>query len=309
MSDLPTFSVVVPTYNYGHFLSGAVESVFAQNREDTQILVIDDASTDNTPRLAKSFGDRVQYVRNHQNLGAAGTWCVGLGLARGKFLIKLDADDELEEGCFDAIEQAFLSDPEIGIVLSSVWVNREHKGSKKLELVTNTDQTLASDEFRNRLLRKFFFRMPGCALRREFLEAHALPDSRLYQIHDWEYFLRVTKRHKARLLRNPGGTYRIHASSITSTAQFDNRLVNDINLWLDYAKQPGEYYLAPDELEVLRKSCAELMFIDYNRQNPVLGLVQQYPKAIRILKGAGLRQLAIFHWTMLVKFLKKTFAK
>lgn len=309
MADLPTFSVVVPTYNYAHFLGKAIESILIQGREDTQILLVDDASTDNTPEVAKSFESKIHYIRNDKNLGAAGSWRTGLKLAHGKYLIKLDADDELEPGCFDAIEQAFRSDPEIGIVLSSVWVNREHKRKKELELIADGDQTLTAEEFRLRLLKKFFFRMPGCALRREFLLGHALPVASLYQIHDWEYFLRVTKGHKARLLANPGGTYLIHSKSITATAQSENRLINDINSWLEFATFPGEHQLSSQELIFLRKSCAELMFIDYKRQNRFLGLLHQYPKAIGVLKGAGAGQMVHFHWSMLLKALRKALKK
>ena len=73
MSTTPEVSVVIATYNYGHFLSKAVDSALAQTFRDFEIIVIDDASTDDTPEMMKSYADRglVKYHRI-EHRGATG---------------------------------------------------------------------------------------------------------------------------------------------------------------------------------------------------------------------------------------------
>ncbi len=104
MDSDPTFSIVITSYNYGLYLASAIESVLIQKRPDVEILLIDDASTDDTPQIAQKYLDQLRYVRNEFNLGAAGAWAVGLEIAKGKYLIKLDADDELLPGHLDALQ-------------------------------------------------------------------------------------------------------------------------------------------------------------------------------------------------------------
>ena len=86
-------SVIIPCYNYGKYLGEAIESVTAQTRKPIEIIVMDDASTDNTSEVAKSFP--VRYVRNPLNLGASENFNLGIRLARGEYILHLDADDRL----------------------------------------------------------------------------------------------------------------------------------------------------------------------------------------------------------------------
>jgi len=88
------FSIVIPTYNYGRFLDRAVSSALAQPGDDFEVLVVDDGSTDDTPRVVERFGDDLRYVRQ-QNRGAAAARNRGAELAAGEWIVFLDADDRL----------------------------------------------------------------------------------------------------------------------------------------------------------------------------------------------------------------------
>lgn len=90
-NDKPTVSVVIPAYNAARYLSEAIESVRAQTVPAQEIIVVDDGSTDDTPRIAQSFAD-VEYVLQ-ANSGAAQARNTGAQKARGEFLAFLDADD------------------------------------------------------------------------------------------------------------------------------------------------------------------------------------------------------------------------
>jgi glycosyltransferase involved in cell wall biosynthesis len=305
----PTFTIVMPSYNYGHFLPGALESVAAQNRNDIQVVLVDDASEDDTPQVAERYAGRIEYVRNENNLGAGGAWREGLERARGKFLVKLDADDELLPGHLDAVEKAFESDAEVGMVLASVLLRSEADGTLVPEYVTSADRTLGAIEFRRHLLKGLPFRMPGCAVRRAVTLGKRGPDPGLYQIHDWEYFVRVCKGHKGRLLRAPSAIYRIHGRSISSTARQGNRLYNDITRWLAMAKQPGEGYIEAGDRKILVGSCACLLLAGFgSRLNPVayLRFVPVYLRALSIAVRGGAAQVLRMHRALFCRAVGKT---
>jgi glycosyltransferase involved in cell wall biosynthesis len=79
----PCVSVLIDTYNYGHFIEEAVESVLAQDfpEREREIVVVDDGSTDDTPERLKKFGHAITYLRK-PNGGQASAFNLGFGFAR-----------------------------------------------------------------------------------------------------------------------------------------------------------------------------------------------------------------------------------
>jgi glycosyltransferase involved in cell wall biosynthesis len=90
----PKFSIIIPTYNQGMFIAEAVQSVLNQTIQDFDILIVDDASTDNTTTVLEQFHDpRLNYIRHDRNRGGAATRNTGILAATGEWLVLLDADD------------------------------------------------------------------------------------------------------------------------------------------------------------------------------------------------------------------------
>ena len=84
-------SIIIPIYNYGHFLAEAIDSVINQTYRPIEVIVVDDGSTDNTANIATSYPD-VQYIYQ-PNQGVSVARNTGISKARGKFIAFLDADD------------------------------------------------------------------------------------------------------------------------------------------------------------------------------------------------------------------------
>lgn len=107
---MPAVSVIIPSYNHAHFLKDAIESVLHQTFQNFEIVVVDDASTDNTSKVIKEFNDpRLHYIVHPKNMGLSATRNTGIKAATGDLIAFLDADDwfhpEKLELHFDYLQQ------------------------------------------------------------------------------------------------------------------------------------------------------------------------------------------------------------
>lgn len=90
----PCVSVLMPAYNAEKYIQESVESVLCQSYKDFEFIIIDDGSTDRTASLIESYDDsRIQLIKNPCNRGLIRTLNKGLGLARGTYVARMDADD------------------------------------------------------------------------------------------------------------------------------------------------------------------------------------------------------------------------
>ncbi|HOX09515.1 MAG TPA: glycosyltransferase family A protein [Candidatus Omnitrophota bacterium] len=102
-------SVVIPTYNRAGYLKEAVGSALAQTHKDTEVIVVDDSSTDGTGSVAASFGDSIRYIlQDNRERGAARN--SGIRISKGEYVAFLDSDDlwlpEHLESCLRACESS-----------------------------------------------------------------------------------------------------------------------------------------------------------------------------------------------------------
>jgi glycosyltransferase involved in cell wall biosynthesis len=96
----PMFTVVLPTYNRAEFIPKAISSVFSQTCKDWKLLIIDDASTDDTCRMVQKYltHPQVEYYRMEENSGISKVMNQALELVETPFLVQLDSDDWLPKG-------------------------------------------------------------------------------------------------------------------------------------------------------------------------------------------------------------------
>ncbi|HEY5752619.1 MAG TPA: glycosyltransferase family 2 protein [Chthoniobacterales bacterium] len=110
-----TVTVLIPTYNRADYLRETILSVLSQTWSAVDVLVLDDASTDETPAVVGSFAEnpRVRGIRHEKNVGMAGNWKAGVAAVRGDFFILLNDDDLLEPEFVESLVQPLLANPDL----------------------------------------------------------------------------------------------------------------------------------------------------------------------------------------------------
>lgn len=94
MNNFPIVSVVMPVYNAERFVAQAVESILGQTFSDFEFIIIDDGSTDYTPTIIAKYKDpRIKVIRKERNEGIVSALNLGIALARGDYIARMDADD------------------------------------------------------------------------------------------------------------------------------------------------------------------------------------------------------------------------
>lgn len=88
-------SVIMPSYNTEKFIAASVKSVISQTYQDWELIIVDDRSTDNTDEAVRPFllDERIKYIKNDVNSGAALSRNRALREAKGKWIAFLDSDD------------------------------------------------------------------------------------------------------------------------------------------------------------------------------------------------------------------------
>jgi glycosyltransferase involved in cell wall biosynthesis len=121
-SGRPFFSIITCTYNRAQLLPRALDSLLRQECTDWECLIMDDASTDNTPEVAEAYaGERFRYIR-HSHRGCAGSKNGGMEAALGAYVTFLDSDDEYAPGHLSLRKRLLLEDPAIDLLYSDVQV-------------------------------------------------------------------------------------------------------------------------------------------------------------------------------------------
>ena len=110
MMQAPFFSIIIPTYNRAHLIADALHSILKQEITDWEVIVIDDASTDNTKAIVESFKEaKFQYFRNEKNLERSISRNRGIEKSKGTYICFLDSDDYFLPNHLSSLQQTILA--------------------------------------------------------------------------------------------------------------------------------------------------------------------------------------------------------
>lgn len=209
-------SVVIPAYNYAHFLERAIDSVLAQDHPRVEIIVVDDGSTDNTREVVTRYGDRVRYV-HQQNAGLSAARNTGMRMARHEWIALLDADDEFMPGMLRRLAETLADLPaEFGLAACDC----RHMGSeggyiqKKYLTGAEPQEVLTKDILvRNRFV-------ADAVLFRRDLALHAGGfDTTLHSSEDRDMWIHLSRHCRLYKIAEPLVRVRVHGGSMSRQAE------------------------------------------------------------------------------------------
>ena len=226
---MATVSIIIPAYNAAKYLRETLDSALNQTYRDTEVVVVDDGSTDETPGILEAYGDRIRVLRQ-ENQGRAAACNAGVGVAQGEWVAFLDADDiwlpaKLERQV-DECSQFAIS-----------HTNAYFFGEQFSEDVLKTSMIpKVGGWVLERLLLQNFVTCSSVMLSREVYRHYGGFDPSFYYIEDWPLWLRICAEHQLGYVATPLVRYRVHA---TSKSMKVRQTMSDLLRIVDEAFGPG----------------------------------------------------------------------
>jgi hypothetical protein len=154
-----TFSIIVPVYNVVQYLPACIDSIVGQHRSDTEVIVINDASTDDSAAICDRYAreyDSVRVIHLEKNQGVAAARNQGLAAARGDYLIFVDGDDCLVDGSLERARQLIERIGETDIVICR-FCSESKVLSNDAMFLSSVAQKLDAETVLNHLTRIDFY--------------------------------------------------------------------------------------------------------------------------------------------------------
>lgn len=244
---VPTITAVIPCYNYGRFLSQAVDSVLSQTGVDPRVIIVDDCSTDDSLDVARELasGDsRITVIHHEKNAGHIATYNDGLRRVETEFAVLLSADDYLADGALGRATALMTEHPTVGLVygLPKEFVDGEPRlhgdgGKSASWTVWKGRQWAWLAAFRGRC----FILSPEVVMRTEALHQVGDYNSELPHSGDLEYWIRTAARWDIGRINGPAQAYyRTHGGNmhLTTFAGMDRDLLERLEAFKVLATEP-----------------------------------------------------------------------
>lgn len=180
-------SIIMPTYNRGYIIEKAIQSVINQTYKNWELIVVDDASEDNTENIVKAIKDsRIVYLRNDYNCGANYSRNLGCKLAKGEFFAFLDSDNFWENEKLE-LQLKLLIESASNVAL--VYSEMELKNGDITTIIPQKKYT--SYELRQILCKRNVIDNNTVLIKRSCFEKVGGFDPNMPRLQDWELYFRI----------------------------------------------------------------------------------------------------------------------
>lgn len=208
---LPKVSVIMPAYNAQKYIAEAIDSILNQTFSNFELIIVNDASSDNTESIITSYRDpRIVYLKNETNLGVAKTLNYGLSVAQGEYIARMDADDislptRLEMQCnyLDA-------NPLIAVL------GTETETFLGNQIISSCGW---SSHLPSHIKKDLFFSCgiahPSVMIRESILKEMNGYDPEYNGLEDYELWYRISQKYNIAVLPNVLLRYRLHENQVT----------------------------------------------------------------------------------------------
>ncbi|GEO05599.1 hypothetical protein AAE02nite_32630 [Adhaeribacter aerolatus] len=164
MNISPLVSVLMPVYNAEKYLAEAIESILNQTYPHLEFLILNDGSTDASTEIINCYHDhRIRVIHSPENIGLIAQLNIGLALATGQYIARMDADDISQNTRLEKQVRFMETHPEVGLVGSAI----QHFKNK--EIIYTETFPLAHEQIKSFLIFDTPFAHPAVMLRRQVL--------------------------------------------------------------------------------------------------------------------------------------------
>lgn len=233
MKNKPLVSILIPTYNRAKYLGAALESALAQTYQNIEIIVHDDASTDETSLILKKYqGPRLKIIHTKTNHGMLPGWNYLAQKASGEYLKFLASDDLLAPNCVEELVAAGLAHPQAAIITCQrKFIDEQGKVIKKMGFA-NRDKVESGIAHAHSILttiRENKIGEPTAVMYpRRLVRPAGGYDQTFSQFADFEYWIRLLQYGDLVYVHKPLCSFRLHSGSNTSSAIRDGRFITEI---------------------------------------------------------------------------------
>lgn len=220
---MPSVSVILPVYNTENYIRESVESILAQSLTDFELIIINDASTDNTLKILQEFTDpRIRLVNNEINLHVVRSLNKGIDLASGEFIARMDADDIAHPNRFEAQIKFLQENPDIDICATWVHTFGEKDYSHKPDV--------GHEEIKAALLFLNLIIHPSVMFRRRSFSKNGLKyDESFNNAEDYGLWVEAIDILKFGMVPEVLLEYRVHNNNVSVHKDSNWSVIRDIN--------------------------------------------------------------------------------
>lgn len=274
----PLISIIIPTYNRSHYVQLTIDSALAQTYPNTEVIVVDDGSTDNTEAALQRYGERIRYIKQ-ENQGESVARNVAIEVSQGECVALLDSDDLWQPDKLEKQSALLQNQPEVGLVschvgivnacgdvVSAGPVHPEQQSDKvSLEALVLNSPVHAST----------------ILVRKECLDELGGFDTTIRYGEDWDFCLRMASKYQVGFITGPSlAMLRTHGEAqsryIISQLEAQRRFTD----WQRVIQRNFEVYEQEGQsLDALRRAAlaqiqARIALLDYVHKNYESGIAR-----------------------------------
>lgn len=249
----PKVSVVICTYNRAQYLPQTIESVLAQSFQDFELIIIDDASTDNTQTVVEKYNSdsRIRYIKNNTNLGLGKNRVESTKNVRGEYIAIIDSDDYWVDVNKISKQVDFLDkNKKVGVVGTfGKIIDDKNNIVGKLEYKTN------NLDIRKHMLSHHQFLHSSVLFKKEAFTKAGGYDATLSPAEDFDLILKIGTEYELANLPENTTYYRVHSENSSSNDR--QKRTHHAKLHLKVIKKFKDFY--PNYFPALIKSYLRIL--------------------------------------------------
>lgn len=234
-------SVIIPTYNRADYLKLAIESILAQDFQDFEIIITDNASTDHTQQVVEAFqSEKIRYFKNETNIGVVPNHNLALQKAHGEYIHIFSDDDIMYPNNLQVKYEALINSGSLFVhgnieVINStgIVVKDSHWASEFILDFPQISNYTQKDNF-DRLFQEWnFISMPSVMFHRSLLDHVGYLHESYKFCPDWDYWLRASLVTNFIYIHDKLIQYRVHSTNTIAEASM-LQMINEVDHMRNY---------------------------------------------------------------------------